>query len=364
MAGPPGADPAAAPAPGSSPAAPRVSIVLVNYNGGDHLEPCLSALERETSGTPIEILLVDNASSDGSAELAERLASDTAALRVLRSPVNRGYAGGVNIALEHARAEYVAVLNLDMVVTPGWLEPLLELLDRNPVAGAACPLMVLKADPGRINAAGQDVHVTGLGFNRLFARSREDAGTGPALVSGLHGGAFVIRREILDGLGGWDESGFLYHEDVQLSWLLQLLGADVYAVPASTVVHDYHLTMHPTKLYLLERNRAAMLLSNLEIRSLAALTPWLALTEAMMWGFCLLRGPRFLLAKLRSYGWVLGSGARIGERRRFVRSLRRRSDRRVLGRLRWGYPWDQFFTLGRERGLEVRTEIPADAGLH
>jgi GT2 family glycosyltransferase len=362
MAEPTGADPAAAPAPGSSPAAPRVSVVLVNYNGGDHLEPCLSALERESGGTTIEILLVDNASSDGSVEIAERLASESNRLRVLRSPVNRGYAGGVNVALEHARGEHVAVLNMDMVVTPGWLEPLLELLDRHPEVGAVCPLMVLKADPGRINAAGQDVHVTGLGFNRLFGRPREEAGAEPALVSGLHGGAFVIRREILDRLGGWDESGFLYHEDVQLSWLLQLLGADIRVVPGSTVVHDYHLTMHPTKLYLLERNRVVMLLGNLEVRSLIALTPWLALTEAMMWGFCLLRGPRFLLAKLRSYGWVLGSRDRIRERRRFVRSLRRRSDRRLLARLRWGYPWDQFFHLGRERGLEVRTEIPGDGG--
>jgi hypothetical protein len=358
MAGPTGADPAAVPAPQSPPDAPRVSVVLVNYNGADHVEACLGALERGTAGVPIEVLLVDNASSDGSLAIAERVAADSEAVTVLRSPVNRGYAGGVNVALEEARGDYVGVLNMDMEVSPGWLEPLVEFLDRTPSAGAVSPVITLKADPGRINAAGQDVHVTGLGFNRLLGRPLEEAGDDPTLVSGLHGGAFVIRRRILDRLGGWDETGFLYHEDVQLSWLLALIGADIHVLPASTVVHDYHLTMHPEKLYLLERNRSAMMLSNLKVGSLVALVPLLALTEAMMWGFCLLRGPRFLWAKLRSYGWILRAPERIRERRRFVRSLRRRPDRALLRRLRWGYPWDQFLHLGRERGLEARREIP------
>jgi GT2 family glycosyltransferase len=163
---------------------------------------------------------------------------------------------------------------------------------------------------------------------------------------------------VLEHLGGWDESGFLYHEDVQLSWMLQLIGADVHVVPASIVVHDYHLTMHPAKLYLLERNRGAMMLSNLSAASLLALSPLMVVTEAMMWGYCLVRGPGFLRAKLSSYGWILRHLDRIRERRRFVRSVRRRPDRALMRRLRWSYPWDQFLHLGRERGLEVRREIP------
>ena len=109
-------------------------------------------------------------------------------------------------------------------------------------------------------------------------------------------------------------------------------------MPASVVVHDYHLTMHPAKLRLLERNRGAMVLSNLSALSLVALAPLLALTEAMMWGYCLVRGPGFLRAKLSSYGWILRHLDRIRERRRQVRSLRRRSDRQVLRRPALGLP--------------------------
>jgi GT2 family glycosyltransferase len=303
--------------------------------------------------------VVDNASSDGSDSIAEAAAERHESVRLLRSPTNRGYAGAVNLALAEARGDYVAVLNMDVVVTPGWLDPLVSFLESTPDAGAVCPLIVLESDPGRINAAGQNVHVTGLGFNRWLEQPRERAGAQPFRVSGLHGAAFLMRREDLESIGGWDESGFLYHEDVALSWLLAVTGKEIHCVPASAVSHDYHLTMFPHKLFLLERNRWSMLLSNTHGLTRLALSPLLALSELMMWGYCLLRGPSFLRAKLDSYRWISGNRERIRERRRFVDALRRRSDWGVLRRLHWGYPLDQFVTLGRERGESERNRIQA-----
>jgi GT2 family glycosyltransferase len=303
--------------------------------------------------------VVDNASSDGSDSIAEAAAERHESVRLLRSPTNRGYAGAVNLALPEARGEYVAVLNMDVVVSPGWLDPLVSFMERTPDAGAVCPLIVLESDPGRINAAGQNVNVTGLGFNRWLGEPRERAGSDPFRVSGLHGAAFLIRRQDLEVIGGWNESGFLYHEDVELSWLLALAGREIHCVPGSTVSHDYHLTMFPHKLFLLERNRWSMLLANTRAMTRLALSPLLALSELMMWGYCLLRGPSFLRAKLDSYRWISGNRERIRERRRFVESLRRRSDGGVLRGMHWGYPLDQFATLGRERGESERNRIGA-----
>jgi hypothetical protein len=166
-----------------------------------------------------------------------------------------------------------------------------------------------------------------------------------------------MRRDLLQSIGGWYEGGFLYHEDVELSWLLRLAGREIYCVPASTVSHDYHLTMFPHKLFLLERNRWSMLLANTRGATRLALSPLLALSELMMWGYCLLRGVSFLRAKLDSYRWLSGNRERIRERRRFVESLRRRSDWAVVRGLQWGYPVDQFVTLGRERGESERNRI-------
>jgi len=338
---------------------PQVSVVVVNYNGADALQGCLDALLADTDDATAEILVVDNASSDGSDAIAATVADRHERVKLLRSASNRGYAGAVNLALAEARGAYVAVLNMDVVVSPGWLRPLIAFCEANPDAGAVCPLILLESDPDRINAAGQNVHVTGLGFNRWLGKPRRLAGEAPFRVSGLHGAAFLIRAELLRELGGWDESGFLYHEDVQLSWLLRLAGREIYCAPASTVRHDYHLTMFPHKLFLLERNRLAMLAADLRLRTRLALSPLLALSELMMWGYCLLRGPSFLRAKLDSYRWVVGHRERIRDRRRLVESVRRRSDWAVLRRLRWGYPLDQLVTLGRERGESQRNRITA-----
>jgi len=346
--------PSSDPAPGS---APLVSVVVVNYNGADALGRCLEALAADADDGSTEVLVVDNASSDGSYAVAETAAARHDSIRLLRSPTNRGYAGAVNLALADARGTYVAVLNMDVVVSRGWLEPLISFLEANPVAGAVCPLILLESDPGRINAAGQNIHVTALGFNRWLAEPRVRAGSEPFRVNGLHGAAFLIRRHLLESIGGWNESGFLYHEDVELSWLLRVAGREIYCVPGSTVSHDYLLTMFPHKLFLLERNRWAMLLSNTRALTRLALSPLLALSELMLWGYCLLRGRSFLRAKLDSYRWISGNRERIRERRRFVESLRRRSDWGVLRPLHWGYPLDQFVTLGRERGDSERNRI-------
>ncbi|HSD24109.1 MAG TPA: glycosyltransferase, partial [Solirubrobacterales bacterium] len=199
------------PGPGHT---PLVSVVVVNYNGADALGRCLDALIADADDASAEVLVVDNASSDGSDSIAEGAAEGYESVRLLRSPTNRGYAGAVNFALREARGAYVAVLNMDVVVTPGWLDPLISFLEAVPAAGAVCPLILLESDPGRINAAGQNVHPTGLGFNRWLDEPRERAGGEPFRVSGLHGAAFLIRRQLLEEIGGWNESGFLYHEDV------------------------------------------------------------------------------------------------------------------------------------------------------
>lgn len=333
---------------------PTASVVVVNYNGKEHLAECLTALCADAASLPYEILVVDNASTDDSAAMADEYAAHYSFIQSLRSSINRGYAGGVNFALLYAKGEYIAVLNPDVVVTPGWLTQLTQFLATHPSVGAVNPLILLYDDEGRINAAGQMLNITGLGFNRWLGQPRARAGHGSWRVNGIQGGAFVIRRSTLDAMGGWDESGFLYQEDIELSWLLQTMGYDLYCVPEAIVRHKYHLTMYPEKLFLLERNRLAMLVANLKKRTLILLSPLLALTEIMMWIYCFLRGPDFVRAKIACYFWVARRWARIQARKQRIQSLRRRTDLQLLRRFRWGYAWDQFVTLGRERGESTR----------
>src|SRR5689334_3871296 len=100
---------------------PTVSIIVVSYNSGTYLAECLTALTLAEPTLPTEIFVVDNASNDNSLAVAEAWAQQRRDLRVMQSHVNRGYAGGVNLALSQAQGTYLAVLNPDMLVSPGWL---------------------------------------------------------------------------------------------------------------------------------------------------------------------------------------------------------------------------------------------------
>jgi GT2 family glycosyltransferase len=104
-------------------------------------------------------------------------------------------------------------------------------------------------------------HITGLGFNHGLGEPLSRYGSAPFGVAGIQGALFVMRREVYDAIGGFDACGFLYHEDVNVSWLLRLAGYRLYCAPSSRIRHDYFLSMYAEKFHLLERNRVVMLLA-------------------------------------------------------------------------------------------------------
>ncbi|MFP6641183.1 MAG: glycosyltransferase family 2 protein [Myxococcota bacterium] len=324
-----------------------VTLIVVNHDGEESLRPCVESL-MNTPGLRLDLVLVDNASKDESPRILEEIERAHPNINVVRHAQNLGYAAAVNSVLPICRGRYVGVLNMDVLAEPGWLSPLVAFLDENPGTGGVNPLITL-LDGQVINAAGQDIHITGLGFNHALGRTRSSVGRDPFPVSGLQGATFLIRRTLLEQMQGMDATGFLYHEDVNLSWLLQLMGQDLYCVPEAVVRHDYFLSMHAEKLYLLERNRLAMLACYLDGRTRVRLSPVLLLTEILLWSYALLRGPSFLRAKARSYGWVRKIGIQVAERRALAGRLRVRTDAEVLSRMKRGYAWRQFLSLARER---------------
>lgn len=332
----------------ADPMSATATIIVVNFNGGEKLLRCLEAMLATAPAS--EILVVDNASTDGSANLPAAIESR---VRLLRNTTNLGYAAALNQAARQSRGEVLVFCNMDTLPEPGWLEPLLDVLRDDPAAGAVNPLLML-ADGHLVNAAGQIIHVTGLGFNRGLGEEPARFGVRPFEVDGIQGAVFAMRRAVYDAIGGLDETGFLYHEDVNLSWLLRLAGFRLYCVPASRVRHDYFLSMYAEKFHLLERNRVAMLLAYTTLATRFLLAPLLLLTEMLAWGYALLRRHGFVRAKWRSYVWVYQRRRSIAERRARAAVLRRVSDARLLRRFRWGFEWRQFFVLARERGRGER----------
>ena len=232
---------------------------------------------------------------------------------------------------EAPKGKYLAFLNPDTVVEPGWLEALIAALEADPQAGLATSKILLLADPGRINTCGNEMHCTGLTLCRGMGMDRSTF-TDLVEVGAVSGAAFVIRKDVFEALGGFDEAFFLYMEDTELSWRARLAGYKCVYVPSSVVYHDYTLRFGPKKAFYQERNRYLMLLKGLRWRTLLVLLPALLVAEVMTWGFVLLRERRRLANKLRAYAWIVKHWGEVAESRRQVQAMRRVRDRDLIAR--------------------------------
>ncbi len=215
----------------SSPHSVDVSVIVLNYNGQHWLERCLTAIQAQPSGNK-ELILVDNASTDGSVELVRERFPD---VRLLALDRNFGFAGGNNAGARIAGGRYLAFLNNDTVPQPGWLNALKAPLERDPVVALTTSRIVYLHDPSVIDSAGDGYLRAGGAFKR-FHGGPFALGNDSGEVFGACGAACMIRRDVFVELGGFDEDFFMVYEDVDLSYRARLRGHRC-AYVADAVVH-------------------------------------------------------------------------------------------------------------------------------
>jgi GT2 family glycosyltransferase len=215
-----------------------VTVLVVTYRGVDLLPRCLDALRRQSLAH--RLLVVDNASTDGTAGL---LASRYPEARVLRLPCNAGFAGGVAAGLRTVDTPYVALLNDDATPDPGWLAALVGALDADAgLAAVASRLLLAGTDPPRLNNAG--VAVGRDGYGRDIGLGAPDGAPydAPAEVFGFSGGAAALRMDAVRGVGGFPARFFLYYEDTDTAWRLRLAGWRIRYEPGAAVRHLHSAT--------------------------------------------------------------------------------------------------------------------------
>jgi GT2 family glycosyltransferase len=215
-------------------------VIVVNYNGRRWLERCLTAADQAGRAAlaqgrvgEVEILLVDNGSTDGSADLIRELFP---AVRLLALDENFGFTGGNNRGAAAARGEWLAFLNNDTEADEQWLAALTRTLASDPAIGLVTSRIVYMDDPGVIDSAGDGYLRAGGAFKRGHGQPAA-AWDEPGSVFGACGAACVIRRPLFDALGGFDPAFFMAFEDVDLSYGVQLLGHDCRYVPDAIVHH-------------------------------------------------------------------------------------------------------------------------------
>lgn len=220
--------------PAASPASsvPDVSIVIVTWNGRQHLDACLSAVAAQ-EGVSAETILVDNASSDGT---LEHVRSRFPWVRTVALDRNRGFAGGNNAGAREARGRYLAFLNNDTVADSGWLRALLAGLDEAAGTVLATSRIVYMHDPRIVDSAGDGLTRSGGAFKRHHGCDASEVNESRE-VFGACGAAFVITKAVFDELGGFDEDFFVSHEDVDLSYRARLRGYRCRYVAEAIVRH-------------------------------------------------------------------------------------------------------------------------------
>lgn len=218
--------------------ASQVSVVIPNWNGAAHLPTCLNALRAQTYPL-IEVIVVDNASHDGSQAL---LAAQYPEVRMIALTENRGFTGACNAGMQAAQGEYVALLNNDTEADPGWAAAVVDAFQRHPDAGLVASKMLLFDERDRFHTAGDLYRVDGRLVNRgVWER---DAGQydQEEYVFSACGGSSAYRRRMLDEIGLLDDDFFFSCEDMDLAWRAQLAGYRCIYTPKAVVYHRLSAT--------------------------------------------------------------------------------------------------------------------------
>lgn len=215
-----------------------LSIVIPNWNGLRFLQPCLDSLRRQSYPT-LEIIIVDNASSDGSQAYIK---ANYPEVKLIALPENRGFTGACNAGMQAASGEYVCLLNNDTEVEAHWAAAVIDAFERHPDAGMIASKMLLYEKRDHIHTAGDYFTVDGEAGNRGVWQRDEGQFDHEEYVFSACGGSSVYRRAMLDQIGLLDDDFFFLLEDMDLGWRAQLAGWRCLYTPSAVVYHHLSAT--------------------------------------------------------------------------------------------------------------------------
>ncbi|MEN0003280.1 MAG: bifunctional riboflavin kinase/FAD synthetase [Bacteroidota bacterium] len=307
---------------------PSVAIVILNYNGLSHLKRFLNKALK-TSYPNLKVVVADNASTDESVAFLQEKHPQ---LPLITLSKNYGFANGYNQALLQVDADYYVLLNSDVEVLPDWLDPIIELMERDGSVGACQPKIKDFNRPEYFEyagAAGGMLDYLGYPFcrGRIFALTEKDSGQydGTSEIFWASGAALIIRAKLFHGIGGFDKDYFAHSEEIDLCWRLKRAGYKVMVRPRSTVYHVGGGTLNyntPFKTYLNFRNSLYTILKNEPFGKLLWLIPARLLLDGLA-GFLFLTQGKWthIQSILKAHGAFYSNAGKMYRKRRYYRDL-------------------------------------------
>ena len=252
----------------SNTAIPLVAVVILNWNGRHFLEKYLSCVVASTYQNK-KIIVADNASTDDSVNFLKEYFP---AVEIIFNKNNEGFAKGYNNALKLISADYYVLLNSDVEVTPGWMEPSVALMEKDKMIGACQPKLLDEKNKKYFEYAGACggwIDTFGYPFarGRILEKMEEDVGQYNTAMPCFwaSGAAMFVKAKLFNSLGGFDEHFFAHQEEIDLCWRMQKAGYKIYVEPASIVYHVGGGTLpkgNSKKTYLNFRNNLIMIYKN------------------------------------------------------------------------------------------------------
>ncbi len=312
---------------------PKVSIVILNWNGKKFLKDCLTSLSR-INYQPVEILVVDNNSSDGSVEFVKQKFPQA---KLIANRQNYGFAKGNNLGLKAATGEYILFLNNDTVVTPDFLRLMIEDFQQDLTLGCIQPQMRMMTDKTRLDEAGAYLAFNGFLYHYGYRKDyRLPNYQVPREIFSAKGACMLIPRKVIAKVGGFDEDFFIFFEETDLCYRIWLAGYTVRYEPRSVI---YHLTGGDTvdrysysqRIYLTFRNMNCAYLKNFGTRNLLMIFPLFVVMQlGVLFSFILQRRFYLLPPVFKAWGWnIIHLQQTLKKRKIIQHHLRKLADREL-----------------------------------
>lgn len=290
----------------------RTALVVITYNGEKDITRFLESLQKTNHRDYQSLIIVDNDSHDDTLVVSQHLAPHA---HIIRNQENKGYAvaanQGIQYAVDHS-FDYVFLANQDLMFEKDFLPPLVHAMESDASIGAIQPLIMLDPERDLINSCGNALHPAGFGYTRGYRATPTQFSCERKDVAYCSGAAVLFRVSAIKRIGQFDEDFFMYHEDTDICWRMQLAGYHCMVEPSSLVYHHYEFSRSIKKFYYMERNRLLILLKNYSISSIVLFAPLVLFWEAGMLAYSALmtvagKGTLTIKEKLRTYRYFFST---------------------------------------------------------
>jgi GT2 family glycosyltransferase len=286
-------------------ACPLVSVIIVTHNNQHDIIDCVQSVLSQLY-QHLEIIIVDNASTDGTVNKIQENFENIKQIRLIKNPRNSWYAGGNNLGFHHSKGELIVILNPDLVVDNFWLSALVDAYNKHANAGIVCSNVLLFDDHKRINACANEIHLTGFVFARFYGEDHCEC-TREEVVAAPSGASFMFSANKLKAIGRempFDSTRFFMdYSDTDLAIDFLSHGFVSYIAPSSKVFHKFKFKMDPHRLFILECGRY-QILGHFRKKTLVMMLPALTVTELIVWSFILSKGRSLIRPKIKVEVWL------------------------------------------------------------